>query len=169
VLGRTGIELSTRGEQFWLDRTRAQQIRPRSRPRYTLTPSIVLRGNVPLMAIGTPGGDNQDQTIVQTLLNILEFWPEWYPNVHEAIEWPKVQTLHFYDSFWPHRAGFNRLNVEAGVPDNIYNDLKARGHNVSRLKPFGMSGCATVVLRDPATGHFLAGADPRRECYALAF
>ena len=40
-LGKTGVGLSTRGEQFWLDKTRAAQLRPRSRPRYTLTPSIV--------------------------------------------------------------------------------------------------------------------------------
>ena len=51
----TGIAMSVRGESFWLDKTRAAQLRPRSRPRYTLTPSIVLRNGEPFMAIGTPG------------------------------------------------------------------------------------------------------------------
>ena len=55
ILGTTGIGLSTRGEQFWLDEERANQLRPRARPRYTLTPSIVLRDGEPFMAIGTPG------------------------------------------------------------------------------------------------------------------
>ena len=74
ILGETGIGLSTRGEQFWLDPDRANQIRPRARPRYTLTPSIVFKDGEPLMAIGTPGGDNQDQTILQSFLNVVEFW-----------------------------------------------------------------------------------------------
>ncbi len=43
------------------------------------------------------------------------------------------------------------------------------GHDVSRLRQFGMSGCATAVMIDPATGTRFAGADPRRDCYAIAY
>jgi gamma-glutamyltranspeptidase/glutathione hydrolase len=169
ILGDTGIGMSVRGEQFWLDSTRAAQIRPHARPRYTLTPSMVFKGNVPMMALGTPGGDNQDQTILQAFLSTVEFWNDWYPNLHAAFERPRVQTLHFYGSFWPHTAGFNKLNVEATVPDYVFNELRARGHDVSRLRAFGMSGCATGVMIDPATQNRLAGADPRRDCYAIAY
>jgi gamma-glutamyltranspeptidase/glutathione hydrolase len=169
ILGDTGIGMSVRGEQFWLDKTRAAQIRPRARPRYTLTPSLVFRDGRPLMAIGTPGGDNQDQTILQALLATVEFWDDWYPNLHAAFERPRVQTLHFYGSFWPHRPGFNQLNVEATIPDAVYEELKARGHNVSRLRAFGMSGCATAVMIDPKTGARIAAGDPRRDCYAIAY
>jgi len=169
ILGDTGIGMSVRGEQFWLDTSRAAQIRPRSRPRYTLTPSLVFKGDVPMMGLGTPGGDNQDQTILQAFLSIVEFWDAWYPNLHAALERPRVQTLHFYGSFWPHTAGFNKLNVEATIPDAVYNDLKSRGHDVSRLRAFGMSGCATAVMIDPATQNRFAGADPRRDCYAIAY
>src|SRR6516165_5071029 len=169
ILGDTGIGMSVRGEQFWLDKTRAAQLRPRARPRYTLTPSMVLRGGEPFMALGSPGGDNQEQTIIQSFLATVEFWPDWYPNLHEAFEWPRVQTLHFFGSFWPHNSGFNKLNVEASIPDAVYNDLRARGHDVDRLKAFGMNGCATAVLIDPATGNRIAGADRRKECYAIAY
>lgn len=169
ILGDTGIGMSVRGEQFWLDPTRAAQIRPRSRPRYTLTPSIVFKGDVPMMGLGTPGGDNQDQTILQAFLGVVDFWNDWYPNLHAAFERPRVQTLHFYGSFWPHTAGFNKLNVEATVPDAVYNELRARGHDVSRLPAFGMSGCATAVMIDPITHNRFAGADPRRDCYAIAY
>src|SRR5215475_11571409 len=133
ILGNTGIGMSVRGEQFWLDKTRAAQLRPRARPRYTLTPSIVLRDGKPFMAIGSPGGDNQDQTILQAFLDVVEFWPDWYPNLHEAFEWPRVQTLHFFGSFWPHNTRFNKLNVEANIADAVYKDLQARGHDVSRI------------------------------------
>jgi len=169
ILGKTGIGMSVRGEQFWLDKTRAAQIRPRARPRYTLTPSIVLRNNQPFMAIGTPGGDNQDQTILQAFLNVVEFWPDWYPNLHEAFAWPRVQTLHFFGSFWPHDAGFNKLNLESNIPDAVFEELKARGHDVRKIKPLSISSCATAVLIDPATGNRIAGADPRRDCYAIAY
>jgi len=169
ILGKTGIGMSIRGEQFWLDKTRAAQLRPRSRPRYTLTPSIVLRNGHPFMALGTPGGDNQDQTILQALLGIVEFWPNWYPNLHEAFEWPRFQTLHFHGSFWPHRSGLNVLNVESNVPEAVFGELKARGHDVRKTPPYSMNGCATAVMIDPSSGSRIAGADRRRDCYAMAY
>ena len=169
ILGDTGIGMSIRGEQFWLDKTRANQLRPRARPRYTLTPSLVFEGDRPLMALGTPGGDNQEQTILQAFLSVVEFHDDWYPNLHAAFERPRVQTLHFFGSFWPHAPGFNKLNVEATIPDAVYDELRARGHDVSRLPAFGMSGCATAVMIDPATGNRFAAGDPRRDCYAMAY
>jgi len=169
ILGETGIGMSIRGEQFYLDKTRANQIRPRARPRYTLTPSMVFKGDVPMMALGTPGGDNQDQTILQAFLDIVEFWDNWYPNLHAALEWPRFQTLHFFGSFWPHNPGFNKLNVESTIPDEVFKELQARGHDVSKMRPFGMSGCATAVMIDPATRNRFAAGDPRRDCYAIAY
>jgi gamma-glutamyltranspeptidase/glutathione hydrolase len=169
VLGITGIPMSVRGEQFWLDKRRAAQLRPWSRPRYTLTPSIVMRDGQPVLAIGTPGGDNQEQTILQTLLNVIEFESDWYPNLHTAIEWPRVQTLHFYASFWPHNTGFNRINIESNVGAAVIAELERRGHEVRVVPPFRISGCATAVMLDPATGNRIAAADPRRDCYAAAY
>ncbi len=169
IAGSTGVGLSTRGEQFWLDTTRAAQLRPRSRPRYTLTPSLVLRDGQPYLAIGTPGGDNQEQTILQTLLNVLEFEPLWYPNLHAAFELPRMQTHHFLGSFWPHRIDLNRLDVESNVSAEVIAELKARGHDVRAVRPLSISGCATAVMIDPRTGTRIAGADPRRDCYAMAY
>jgi len=169
VLGTTGIGMSVRGEQFWLDKNRAAQLRPWSRPRYTLTPSIVFHDGQPFMAVGTPGGDNQEQTILQTLLNVIEFPADWYPNLHSAIEWPRVQTLHFYASFWPHDAGFNRINIESNVGAPVIEDLERRGHEVRVVPPFRISGCSTAVMLDPRTGSRIAAADPRRDCYAAAY
>jgi gamma-glutamyltranspeptidase/glutathione hydrolase len=169
VLGDTGIPMSTRGEQFWLDETRANQLRPRARPRYTLTPSLVLKDGKPFMALGTPGGDNQEQTILQAFLDVVEFWEDWYPNLHTAFAWPRVQTMHFYGSVAPHRAGFNRMNAEAPIPAQVQNELKARGHSISQVNQYGVSGCATAVMIDPATGNRFAAADARRDCYAMAY
>ena len=169
IAGNTGIGLSTRGEQFWLDSDRAAQLRPRSRPRYTLTPSLVLRNGEPWLALGTPGGDNQEQTILQAFLNIVEFEEKWYPNLHTAFELPRLQTFHFYGSFWPHRIEPNRLDLEAGIPQAVVDALKAKGHDVRSVAPFSISGCATAVMIDLRTRTRIAGADPRRDCYAAAY
>jgi gamma-glutamyltranspeptidase/glutathione hydrolase len=61
------------------------------------------------------------------------------------------------------------LNLEGTIPDAILQDLKARGHEVNKIKPFSISSCATAVLIDPASGNRIAGADPRRDCYAMAY
>lgn len=169
IAGDTGIGLSTRGEQFWLDKDKANHLRPRARPRYTLTPSLVLRNGQPVLALGTPGGDNQEQTILQTLLNVIEFQSAWYPNLHTAFELPRMQTFHFQGSFWPHRIDANRLDIEEGIGQAVLEALKARGHNVRMVPPVSVSGCATGVWIDPRTGTRIAGADPRRDCYAAAY
>lgn len=169
VMGDTGIPMSVRGEAFRLDPTRAQQYRPRSRPRYTLAPTIVMRNGQPFMAIGSPGGDNQIQTILQTLLDVVEFKADWYPNLHTAFEWPRIQTLHLFGSPYPYSTGFNKLNLEVGIPDAVFNDLKARGHDVSSIPANSIASCATAVILDDVTGNRIAGADPRRDCYAIAY
>ena len=94
------------------------------------------------MAIGATGSDNQDQTILQAFLDIVEFRPDWYPNLHDAFEWPRVQTLHLHGSFSPHKAGFNALNIESTVPEAVITDLKARGHGVQTIKPGAVTGSA---------------------------
>ena len=111
----------------------------------------------------------REQTILQAFLSTVEFWDAWYPNLHGALERPRIQTEHFFGSFWPHTTGLNKLNVEASVSEAVYKELQARGHDVKRLRQFGMSGCATAVLIDPASGNRIAAGDPRRDCYAMAY
>jgi gamma-glutamyltranspeptidase/glutathione hydrolase len=169
ILGSTGIQMSSRGEQFFLDPQRANHVEPRARPRYTLTPSLVLKDGKPFMAIGTPGGDNQEQTILQAFLDVVEFWDDWYPNLHTAFAWPRAQTMHFYGSVSPHRIGFNRMNIEKPISTAVLEELKKRGHDATLIDQYGVSGCATAVMIDPATGNRFAGADARRDCYAMAY
>jgi hypothetical protein len=99
-----------RGEQFWLDKTRAAQLRPRGRapPSH---PALCCAAASPARL---PGRRQPAPDILARRC----------PNLHEAFEWPRVQTLHFYGSFWPHNSGFNKLNVEANLPDTVYNDLR---------------------------------------------
>jgi gamma-glutamyltranspeptidase/glutathione hydrolase len=146
ILGDTGIGMSVRGEQFWLDKTRANQIRPRSRPRYTLTPSLVFKGDTPMMALGTPGGDNQDQTILQALLSVLEFWDDWYPNLHAALDVPCTNTA-FHRVRSATRSRVQQAQRQGDVPDAGRYRSPARATASDRLRPL-VWGCATAVMID---------------------
>jgi gamma-glutamyltranspeptidase/glutathione hydrolase len=118
ILADTASPMSVRGEQFWLDETRGgSAAAPAQRPRYTLTPESDPEGRQALhWRSGTPGGrqpgtnhparpsstsSSSGRTGIRTL--------------HTAFAWPRFQTMHFYGSVWPHRAGFNRMNIEVPI------------------------------------------------------
>src|SRR5690606_33197581 len=61
VIPELGFSISTRSQMFWLDEGLPSTLRPRTRPRTTLTPTLVTKEGAPFLAIGTPGGDQQDQ------------------------------------------------------------------------------------------------------------
>jgi gamma-glutamyltranspeptidase/glutathione hydrolase len=77
--------------------------------------------------------------------------------------------MHFYGSVSPHRIGFNRMNIEKPISNAVLEELKKRGHDATQIDQYGVSGCATAVMIDPATGNRFAGADARRDCYAMAY
>jgi gamma-glutamyltranspeptidase/glutathione hydrolase len=71
LAGDTGVPLSNRMPVFDLDPASPNVLTGGKRPRTTLTPTIVTRDGKPYLAVGTPGGDSQDQHIAQTLLNMI--------------------------------------------------------------------------------------------------
>ena len=81
--------------------------------------------------------------------------------------------LEFMDSHvYPAEAVYEEQMRESGDPHfqpPVLEELKARGHDAARVAPFSIASCATAALIDPATGNRIAGADPRRDCYAAAY
>jgi gamma-glutamyltranspeptidase/glutathione hydrolase len=82
---------------FYLDERHANSLLPGKRPRTTLTPSLALRDGQPWLAIGTPGGDQQDQWALQFFLNVVDFGMD----LQEALDAPTVQTRTFRARFTP--------------------------------------------------------------------
>src|SRR5581483_481450 len=109
IAGDTGIPLSTRLQSFVMTAGHANQLQPGKRPRVTLSPTVVTRNGKLEMILSTPGGDNQDQALLQVLLNIIDFgmMPQ------EAVEAPRFQTEHLYNSFGNHEFTPARLNLES--------------------------------------------------------
>ena len=166
VIPGTGLAVSSRGSQSRLDPGHPSEVKPLKRPRLTPAPALVTRDGEPFMALGTPGGDVQMQAMLQVFLNVVEFGMP----LQRAIESARVWSANFPNSFAPHEYVPGRLCVEDGVEDSTTEGLEALGHRVelwTRYPAAGGGVCA--VMRDPRTGLLHAGADPRRECYAVAW
>jgi gamma-glutamyltranspeptidase / glutathione hydrolase len=165
VAGATGVPMSNRMQAFHLDPSRPNVLAGGKRPRTTLTPTIVLKNGKPFLAIGTPGGDSQDQQILLVLLNILDFGMD----VQAAIEAPRVNSLHPVSSFDTHRPQPGVLEVESTLAPSVIEELKARGHVLLIRPPFGISTGIVAAGIDPATGRLRGGADLRRERAIVAW
>ena len=135
------------------------------RPRTTLTPTIVLKDGKPFLAISTPGGDSQDQQVLNVLLQMFVFDKD----VQEAIEAPRINSLHPFSSFDSHESLPGVLEIENRIPQAARDELAARGHNLHVLGPWGMSTGVVAVGVDPKNGTLRGGADVRRERYIFGW
>jgi gamma-glutamyltranspeptidase/glutathione hydrolase len=119
-----------------------------------MSPTQVFQDGVFLLSLGTPGSYGILQTTAQMLLNVLEFGLD----VQEAIEAPRVRVYR------------DRLvDAEGRVPAETRAVLAELGHAVNVIEDWSwIVGGGQGLARDPESGAFLAGADPRRDGYALA-
>ena len=113
VAGDTGVWLGSRLQSFNVWNDHPNVIEPGKRPRITLSPTLVLRDNKPVLAISVAGGDNQDQMILQLLLNHFEFGLDPAASVVA----PRFMTDHLINSFrqTPPALGKLRINPEIGT------------------------------------------------------
>jgi gamma-glutamyltranspeptidase/glutathione hydrolase len=165
IAGDTGIPISSRLQSFLLVPGHPNELKPGKRPRITLSPTIVLRNGEPFAALSTPGGDNQDQALIQVLLNVVEFGM----TPQEAVEAPRFETLHFVSSFDDHRFQPGVLRVENRIDAAVVEELKRRGHKVDLRPAFEPVAAPTIVIFNPGSRVIEAGADVRRGRYAVGW
>ncbi|WP_460771313.1 gamma-glutamyltransferase family protein [Nocardiopsis nanhaiensis] len=151
-----GFALGTRGQMFWLDDRSPGVVAPGKRPRTTLTPTLVTRGDEGVMALGTPGGDQQDQWSLTFFLRLLHGGM----NLQEAIDAPMFHNNAFPGSFFPREIAPGELVVEDRVGEAAVSELRRRGHRVTHGGPWSL-GRISAVSRDPESGVLRAGANPR--------
>ena len=140
----------------WSDRDPASTnvLRPGRKSGTMMSPTHVFKDGAFQLSIGTPGSYGILQTQPQMLLNQLEF----DMNVQEAIEAPRVRV--YRDRL---------IDAESRIPDDVRAGLVARGHQVNVLDDWSwVVGGGQGLRRDPESGALMAGADPRRDGYALA-
>ena len=109
------------------------RIQPGKRPRITLTPTIVLKDEKPVIAISVAGGDLQDQTTLNCLLNNIEFG--MLPA--QAVTQPRFNTGHHQGSFDPNPnrketlGALASLNMNDSIDKKTRNRLEKRGHKIT--------------------------------------
>lgn len=153
IVKGTGILLHNRGRGFTLEPHHPNCLQPHKRPYHTLSPSLVMQGDLPFMVLGTPGADGQTQTLTQVLANFMDFEAD----IQEAIEAPR----------WRSFPG-TRLAIEDRFRAEVFNELKSKGHELEILPAYSaVCGGAQGIVIDHKNGVLMGGADPRRHGYVI--
>ncbi|MEU6534636.1 gamma-glutamyltransferase [Streptomyces sp. NPDC047000] len=161
VVPELGFPLGTRLQMAWLEEGLPNSLTPGRRPRTTLTPTLALRGGVPVLAFGTPGGDQQDQWQPHFFLGLVQRAPvRGGLDLQGAIDAPNWHTDGFPGSFHPRGMRPGSLTVEARTDPGTVAALRRRGHDVTVADGWS-EGRLCAVARDPESGILSAAANPR--------
>jgi len=150
----TGLVLNNILKWMDLDPASPNVVKPGRKAGTMMSPTQVFKDGAFAFSVGTPGSYGILQTQPQMLLNLLEFGF----NIQEAIEQPRVRVYR------------DRLvDAESRIPEATREDLRRRGHAVNVIDDWSwIVGGGQGMARDPESGAWMAGADPRRDGYALA-
>ena len=158
--GKTGITHGNRLRSLNTTKGHPNCIQAGKRPRITLTPTMVLKDGKPILAISVAGGDLQDQTTLNLLLDFVEF--SMMPA--EAVTAPRFSTSHHQNSFNPNPARqktFGQpgsLNLNTDVKQPVAKELASRGHAVSTTG--GRIAAPVMLYIEQGTGMLYAAGDP---------
>ncbi|MBV8479384.1 MAG: gamma-glutamyltransferase family protein [Actinobacteria bacterium] len=155
VIPELGFCLGTRAQMFWLEEGLPNSLAPRKRPRTTLSPTLVARDGQPVLALGTPGGDQQDQWTLHSFLAHVHFGMD----LQAAIDAPNHHTEAFPSSFYPRETRPRHVAVESRAGEATIDGLRLRGHDVEVSDPWSL-GRVSMVARD-GDGLLRAGANAR--------
>ena len=122
----------------------ANAIAPDKTPLSAMTPTIVLKDGKPVLALGSPGGP----TIINTVLEVLVNFVDFHMNVQDAVNWPR-----FHHQWMP-----DDVRLEPGYSPDTVALLEQRGYKVRRVASQGE--CAAIAFEN---GWLLGAPDPRTE------
>jgi gamma-glutamyltranspeptidase len=165
IAGDTGILLNNRMSYWHLDPGHPNYLRPGRRVRHTMNPPLVLKDGALWCVFGTPGADNQVQVNLQVLTAMIDFGLD----PQQAAEMPRwTSNVPGQYANWPHD-GEDALTIEQRFPKAVRRELARRGHPVNTVGDLEGPCSVEIIRRDAATGMLLAGSDPRRDGWALAW
>ncbi len=165
VSGSTGILLNNRMAYWHLEPGHPNRLAPGKRVRHTMNPPMVFKDGALWAVFGTPGADFQVQVNLQVATAMIDFGLDPQAAV-EAPRWASVERGQAANH--PH-TGEPGLSLESRFGEAVIQDLAARGHPVVRLGPLDGPCSVEVIRSEPATGMLIAGSDPRRDGWALAY
>ena len=163
--GDTGILLNNRMTPWHLEPGHPNRLRPGQRVRHTKNPPMVFKDGELWAVFGTPGGDNQVQVNLQVLTAMIDGGLD----PQQAAEMPRwSSTQPGQEANYPHACP-DALNLEARFAADVREDLTGRGHPVVVLGDLEGPGSIEIIRLDARTGILMAGSDPRRDGWALAY
>jgi gamma-glutamyltranspeptidase/glutathione hydrolase len=138
---------------FGLIGQEANAIEPHKRPLSSMTPTILRREGRPWMVVGSPGGPRIITTVLQVILNVVEYGMD----VQEAVAAPR-----FHHQWRP-----DKLALEPEHPRDVVERLRSIGHPIYVADTHWSS--AQAILLDGEAGLFWGGSDPRSDGLALGY
>jgi gamma-glutamyltranspeptidase/glutathione hydrolase len=136
--------------QYGLIQGEANAIQPHKRPVSSMAPTIISKEGKLFMVVGTPGGPTIFNSILQTIVNVIDF----KMNAQDAVSAPRMHHQWYPD----------RLYIEPGFSPDTIALLKARGHSIELR---GSNNDLNMILLN---GDWIqAGVDPRREGKAAGY
>ena len=147
VVPGTGIALHNRGANFSLDPGSPNCIAPGKRPYHTIIPGFLTKDGAAVGPFGVMGAFMQPQGQVQAVTNLIDF----HMNPQAALDAPRWQ--------W---TGGNSIEVEAGFPRWIAEDLLRRGHELAVSANSFSFGRGQMILRQE-NGVYLGATEPRTD------
>jgi gamma-glutamyltranspeptidase/glutathione hydrolase len=161
----TGIAVSAYGKLSSANPNHPNCVAPGKRPRCIL-PAIATRDDGLVMPFGSPGSDVIPQATLQVFLNIFAFGMD----PQSAVEAPRFASYSFPQPFEPHEILDRVLRIEGRLGDDVWHGLNALGHKTEWWpKRDWLAASVCCILKDPDTGFMHAGADPRRQAWAVGF
>ena len=165
--GRTGVTYGNRLRSLNTTPGHPNCIQPGKRPRITLTPTLVLKEGKPILGISVAGGDRQDQTALNLLVDFIEFGM----TPAEAVTAPRFCTFHHQNSFDPNPqrdrtfTDAGQLEIHATVDASVREELERRGHPLV-VKENAISAPSMVHISNDGT--FYAAGDPTARRHSAA-
>jgi gamma-glutamyltranspeptidase / glutathione hydrolase len=131
----------------------ANAVAPGKRMLSSMTPTIVAKDGKPLLVVGSPGGSRIITTVLQVVLNVIDFGMD----VQEAVDAPR-----FHHQWLP-----DEIRVEEqGFPLDVRTALERMGHAVVTRADMGD---VHAIWIDPSTGVRYGASDPRLDGRTIGY
>ena len=150
VVPETGIALHNRGSDFSLDPHHANYLQAGKRSFHTIIPGFITRNNngekQAVGPFGVMGAYMQPQGQLQVLMNMLDF--ELSPQ--QSLDQPRWQWF-----------GGKRIGIEKEFGTQVFDGLKALGHDVHWAEDATIYGRGQIVCKSKDKSDYFGGSEPR--------
>ena len=148
----TGILLNDTLYDFSTDPASPNVVAGNKRPLSSMSPTLILKDGVPVLALGAPGSTRIISGVLQVITKVIDHGMD----VQDAIDAPRMHD------------DFGTLVIERRVSDETLEALRAMGHELNVSEVWFTFPCVQAVART-GDGTLRGAADPRRDGQAAAY